>query len=165
MNVILYNNSSPPNVVTKSIGSGVTIEGVQFYEGDSLNVENPRLIIDLSNVTGMSQDADNFVKFNYLKIPKFDRYYYVTNVSASGGLIDIQCEVDALMSFSRDIYGSNQYVVRSQSHRNRYIVDGMLPIHSQSAYEIKILDDAADVYDRNCNFVVLETTGKGGTPS
>lgn len=158
MNIHLYNVSDPPNKVNKKLGTAQIIENVRFKEESSLNVVTPTILLNLgSELAGLSC-------YNYVYIPKFARYYYITNISTRGGLCEIETKVDPLKSFADDIYGSEQYLVRSQKYRNRYIVDNLLPIHSQTAYEIKS-SWSQDVFTRNCNFVILETAGKGGTPS
>lgn len=157
MDIILYNNSDPINKIGKNIGNGTTIENVRFIEEDMLNVINPTVLIKLSN------EVSDLSHYNYMKIPKFDRYYYITNMSTEGGLVKIETRVDALKSFESDIKASQQYVTRSQSKQNKYLVDNMLPIHSDHKYIIEPFTE--DVFNKECHFVVLETVGKGGTIS
>ena len=71
MDIILYNTSSPPNRVSKVLGTGRTIEDVRFTEKNSLNVINPTIILNLGN------ELSDISKYNYLKIPKFTRYYWM----------------------------------------------------------------------------------------
>lgn len=157
MDVLLYNTSDPKNKIDKRLGNSTTIENVRFVEKDVLNVINPSILLKLSD------EISDISHYNYLKIPKFDRYYYITNISAEGGLIKIDTKVDPLKSFASEIKASQQYVTRSSSKMNRYLVDNMLPIHSDHKYIIK--NFGVDVYKPDCHYVILETIGKGGTPS
>lgn len=156
MNIRLYNISDNPNKVKKSASKsgGVLIEDVRFKDADSLNVLNPTLLLNINS------DISECIKFNYVYIPKTTRFYYITNISTVGGLIAIDCEVDALMSWSDDILASQQYVARSESDINVKVVDNLLPIHSDHLINIEPFGDS--VYDENCIYCILETAGKGG---
>ena len=163
MDVELYKTTDPPNKVTKSLNNKLDITGVRFKDDETLNVVNPTIIINISALENTENDASFLADFNYVRIPKLSRYYYITNMSTIGGLIIVECKSDPLMSFKSDIYGSNQYISRSQKWRNDYIVDNLLPIHSDNRYLIKPFTDP--VSDPSCNHVILETIGKGGTIS
>lgn len=156
MNIRLYNISDNPNKVKKSASKsgGTLIEDVRFKDADSLNVLTPTLLLNINT------DISECIKFNYVYIPKTTRFYYITNISTVGGLIAIDCKVDALMSWCDDILSSNQYVSRSESDGNALIVDNLLPIHSDHLFYIKPFGDS--VYDETCNYCILETAGKGG---
>ena len=153
MNVELYNTSDPPNKVKKTLKNKKVVEGVRFTEEDTLNVVNPKIIISLTS------DIQDYATYNYVRIPKFLRYYYIENITTRGGLVEISCRVDPLNSFKSDILGSVQYVTRSENIHNRYIVDNLLPISSKHLYTIQSFGSPA--YDENCISVILETTGKG----
>lgn len=155
MNIRLYNISDNPNKVKKSASKtgGTLIEEVRFKDADTLNVLTPTLLLNINT------DLSECIKFNYVYIPKTTRFYYITNISAVGGLIAIDCKVDALMSWSSDILNSTQYIIRSETVQNEYIVDNLLPIDSRHKYYGEIVGD--DVYDVHCHNVILETIGRG----
>lgn len=166
MNVTLYNVSDPPNKINKSLGTGQIIENVRFFENDTLNVITPTIIFNLTKTESgqvVPADIDDYSKYNYLYIPKYARYYFIKEMTTENGLVKIRCKSDALYSFRKNIYGTEQYLTRSEKYRNRYIVDNLLPIHSQNSYDIHPFGE--DVFIRNCQSVILETIGKGGTPS
>lgn len=168
MNIILYNVSDAPNIINKKLGTGLTIENVRFTDDNALDVLNPSVLFSLTkteNNETVPYDISDYSCYNYFYIPKFGRYYYMTEMSTEGGLVRITGKVDALYSFRKDIYGSEQYLVRSEKYRNRYIVDNLLPIHSQNSYDVQPLDNGENVFVRDCNYVILETVGKGGTPT
>lgn len=154
MDVFLYQNSSDPSVVNKSITQVAQVTDVRFKEPDSLDVRKPSLLLNIAN------DASDLATFNYCRIPKLSRYYYVTDIAAEGDLVRIDCLSDPLMSFKSDILGSTQYISRQQYKKNKYMVDNMLPIHSDHSYKIKTF--GSQVEDPHCLHVILETIGKGG---
>lgn len=155
MNIRLYNISDNPDKVKKSASKtgGTLIEDVRFLDDDSLNVLTPTLLLNID------ADLSECIKFNYVYIPKTTRFYYITNIYTKGGLVAIDCKVDALMSWSSDILKSTQYIIRSETVQNEYIVDNLLPIDSRHKYYGEIVGD--EVYDVHCHNVILETIGRG----
>lgn len=66
--------------------------------------------------------------YNYVYIPEFDRFYFITSVGYSGGLWHVSCEVDVLASYRNIIFEQQEYVLRSASESNGDVVDGMYPV-------------------------------------
>lgn len=158
MHVKLYKNTAPPNKVDKSSNLSNTkeVEGVRFIEKNTLSILNPSVLLDIAN------DAEDIAKYNYMSIPKFNRYYFIDSMSAEGGLIRIDGRCDVLMSHKDDIYASKQYIMRQETYNNSpYLDDNMLPIRSDHAYVAKPFGSNVD--DRSCGRVIMATTGKGGT--
>ena len=158
MNIILYKNSAPPNKVDKEskLSNQNIVENVRFFNEDSLDILNPTLLLNLSN------DVSDIAQYNYVKIPKFDRYYYIVSASMVNGLFKIECKVDSLMSHKDDILSSTQYILRQESKNNSpYLDDNMLPLRSDHNYLFQPFGSNVD--DRSCGRVILATTGKGGT--
>lgn len=154
MNVHLYNNKDVPNKINKSIGSATIIENVRFVENNSLDVTNPSILLN------MVDNLDDFTQFNYCYIPKFKRYYFVTKISFENGLVRFDCKCDVLYTFRDDINKSSQYITRSESKQNKFIVDSLLPIQSYNTYDVIKFPNAVD--DRQNIYVILETVGRGG---
>lgn len=154
MNVNLYNVSDPPNKISKKLNDKLVIENVRFKNEGTLDVLNPIIIIQLSD------EISDYIKYNYVEIPKFTRFYWITSITTSGGLVEISCKADPIMSFKNDIIGSLQYVSRSENVNNRYLVDNLLPISSKHLFTIQPFGDP--VYDEHCTYLLLETAGKGG---
>lgn len=155
MHVILYKTSSPPNKVKKTLSAKKELEGVIFYDEGSLNLVSPKIRLEYA------EDASDLALYNYCYIPKLERYYYITNMQAEGSLVVVTCECDVLMSFQSDILNSTQYVLRSETLRSPYLVDNQIPIRSDKSYHQKVF--GADVFNKSCPYVILETIGKGGT--
>lgn len=159
MNVILYKNSSPNNKVEKNLSEARTIENVRFLDDNNLSVASPVMLLNLTN------DIETIMSYNYVYIPKLKRYYYIRNISTQGGLINIECGVDGLMSFKDDIYRRSQqkqYIIRQETkYKEPYLQDNLLPIRSDHGYLYKTFGKNVD--DKGCSHIILETTGKGGT--
>ncbi len=155
MDVTLYKNSAPPNKINKksSLSHAHTFTNVYFTENGSLDILHPTILIKYTN------DIGDMSVYNYMYVGKFNRYYYIESVSTEGGLVRISGRCDVLMSHKSDILDSTQYIIRSESIQNKYIVDSLLPISSQKKYFVRQYGEP--VYDENCDCVILETIGKG----
>lgn len=66
--------------------------------------------------------------WNYVYISEFSRYYWIINWEYADGLFIGECKVDVLGSYRAAIRASSQYVLRSASASNGYVVDTMYPI-------------------------------------
>ena len=58
----------------------------------------------------------------------FGRKYWITNQTVDKGITYLHCSVDAWSSWSGDIYGTEQFVERSETKGNPDINDGKFPI-------------------------------------
>lgn len=157
MDVHFYNISDPPNKIKKNVSKtgGFKVENVRFTDKGALSVRNTEILINLGN----NADIVEYHKFNYFYIARNQRYYFITEISAEGGLVRISGVSDPLTSFQNDILKSSQYVSRSESTINAKIVDDLLPIHSDNLIHIEPFGHT--VYDENCGYCILETAGKG----
>ena len=111
--LILYKNSAELNRVDKSqyIEKVGEIYGV-FRDSTSMT--------DITVLIEYSGDID----FNYVSIPKFNRYYYVNDIRlVRHNLYEIDLSVDVLMSWKSALLKLYAYVDRSESHFNPYIID------------------------------------------
>lgn len=155
----LYNNSSPPNKINKSLSKELEVRG-SFKEDDSWSLNNPSILLNIGLV------ADDINIYNYCYLPSTHRYYFITSVTTEGALTRIECRTDVLMSFKKDILASTQYISRSEyiptsdQKNKRYLVDNLLPMDSRNSYDIKVFGETVD--DRDCIHLILETAGRGG---
>lgn len=161
MNVDLYITKDPPQKIKKTLANKLSFENVKFKDYDALNVITPRIVVKMTKPNSDTiRDIYDIVKFNYCHIPMLTRYYYITNISTEGSLVVFDLKCDVLMSFKNDILNSTQYITRSQTIINKYLVDPMLPIQSNSKYYTKVF--GSPVSDTQCHHVILETIGTGG---
>ena len=155
MDVTLYRVTDQPNKVVKNLKKVKELSDVRFIEKDALDILNPTILF--KNTTEI---ADNS-KYNYFKIAKFNRYYFITSITAEGGLVRVTGKCDVLMSHSADILASQQYVLRQESkYKNPYLFDNLLPITSDHNYIGKPFGNP--VFKKDCGYVLLATTGIGG---
>ena len=151
----LYHNSAPPNKINKAgnLSKATDQIGLRFTEKNTLDILHPSILIEFSG------DISDIKDYNYMYISEISRYYYIDSLSTEGGLIRINGRCDVLMSHKADILASTQYIVRSESLQNKYVVDPLLPFTSQKKYFVRQYGNP--VYDEMCNCVILETIGKG----
>lgn len=69
-------------------------------------------------------ELPNLKNVNYCYVFDFGRYYYVDNIEMGvGGIMNVNCSVDVLMSFSDSIKNIEGTVKRSENLINGYIID------------------------------------------
>lgn len=61
----------------------------------------------------------------------FGRKYWITNQTVDKGITYLHCNVDAWASWSDNIYGSSQFVTRSEKYGNSDINDTSFPCTSE----------------------------------
>lgn len=124
MNIILYRNTSPPNYLDKSLISVDTLDG-NLREPTS--IIDPTIVIERSTPTG----------FNYVEIPAFNRYYFVTGISSiSNNLVAVSCHVDVLMTYKSEIRSCPAVIRRQENAFNLYLDDGIFKSYQNSKHKI-----------------------------
>ena len=114
--VVLMENLSPTNYVTKNVSTITTATGT-LREGSS--VTEPVIEIESSLA------ADILGRVNYARIEIWHRYYYVTDITVDyNGLWVISMHVDVLMSYAVQIQQQNAIVARQEQRYNMYLDDG-----------------------------------------
>lgn len=126
--LMLYQNSAEVNRVDKTpyLVSGDALTGV-FREECSM--QRPSVLINTLEIPS----------FNYVYIPAFNRYYYVTSItSVSYGLWRVELNCDVLMSFRREILNLNGIIGRQEIEYNDYLIDNEVPTVNRP--EIEFID-------------------------
>lgn len=114
MHVVLYNNSSDPEVLDKSL---TTIGSATASPYESISVESPTLILsDLS--------VSNIGRVNYMYIEELGRYYNTRLVMGNNGLYTAYGEVDPFMSFKSAILNLTCVIGSQVDEKNNDINDG-----------------------------------------
>lgn len=109
MNINLYINNSDNNVMNKSL---TLISNKDIKLKNESNVITPVIVLkgDISN------------DINYVSIPEWNRYYYITDKrSLNNDIYEINCKVDVLMSHKNDILNSDALIITSENLKNNYI--------------------------------------------
>lgn len=115
MNITIYNQGSDINKLTKSLGTGILVQGTIK---DESSIINPEIIFSRSITEN----------FNYLYIPAFDRYYFVNDKTVEHQRTIVTCHVDVLMSFNAEIKNINVIAERASNNYNLYQVDNELSL-------------------------------------
>ena len=114
MNIKIYTNTSENNKLNKSITSLLDT---------NCNLKRDTTLTDpLLELVGVAFSGLKYA--NYMYIPDFGRYYFISNISYnSGGIAVITGHVDVLMSFKSQISNSSGILRRQESIFNAYLPD------------------------------------------
>lgn len=75
--------------------------------------------------------STNVIDKNYVYIPLFSRYYFITNIKRiDNDRIEISCKVDVLMSFKEDILKLKVIATRSSNNYNQYLLDKAIAVEN-----------------------------------
>ena len=142
MNVSLYYNSSDNNRLSKSIS------GAGSYSGtlrEQCSVLEPTILIEAGNISGA----------NYMYIPEFGRYYYITDiVSVRNGLWAVSGHVDVLMTYQNAIRGCGAVLARSETLYNLYLDDDQFLIDAPRQFVCKAFPNRAPEVTEGASFVL-----------
>lgn len=80
----------------------------------------------------LSGKARDFKNCNYMYIPDFGRYYYITDIAAvAGNMTQISGEVDVLKTYDQEIRNCPGIIGRNQEEWNLYINDGVFKCYQK----------------------------------
>ena len=93
-----------------------TVEGKLLYDQNFLH---PSLLL-----------SGNFTSYNYVYIPAFERFYFITEqIMRTGSLSELHLQVDSLQSFKEQLIGENSDIdvvlERQEKLNNAYFADNM----------------------------------------
>lgn len=151
MNIKLCSSKSEIVAINKDIS---IIDDVSATIKGALSVENPVLILQYK--------SDIQPNVNYVHIPEYNRYYFVTDIiNLTGGRYEIHCKVDVLMSFKYDILNLSCIVDKqsSKDNANMYLDDGSFVVQSK---EFVDTIDFPKGFNDNGEFILI-TAGGGVT--
>lgn len=118
MNVKFYNSQSDKRVLSKSLSS---LASMDCDLKENCSIINPTIIVARKNLT-------QYASCNYMYIPSFRRYYFVTASALVGDMVEIRGHVDVLMTYASGIRGLYATVLRQENIYNDYLIDNQLPI-------------------------------------
>lgn len=141
MNVIIQQNLSEKNRVTKTIQNIAQLEGTLRKETDIIN---PVIQIQ-GNITQV-------INANYLTIPEFGREYFITDIkSVNAQLYEISAHCDVLASFRSEILANSGIIQKNEKLFNAYINDGFYTVEQGMQTFIKPFSGSLD----NDNFILV----------
>ena len=119
MKATFYSSSAEKNRLDKTAYlSGATEVDILLKE--NCGMLTPTLII-----------SANILNKNYVYIPLFARYYFITNITRlDNNRVEISCKCDVLMSHKEDILKLNVIATRSTNKYNQYLIDKAIAIES-----------------------------------
>lgn len=80
--------------------------------------------------------SDIIPTFNYVYIPIFNRYYYVTDItSIKNKLWQMSLTVDVLMTYKEALLACTGYIDRNENEYNSLIPDGMISLEKGEVIE------------------------------
>ena len=156
MDIFLYKTESAPNVVDKRLTEVAHYTSVRLL--DDTSILTPTIEVRESTI------IDDLWTINYFYIPKFKRYYFVTDAVATAGMFRLSGRVDVLRSYKSEILISSQIMSRQENLQDRYLHDSMIPISDkQEVQEIEF----GETFDDTNSLFILVTTGQqsGGEAS
>lgn len=131
----LYKNSAEVNRVDK----GMFLEGVGTLSGalrDECSLITPSIVYQSPDVP----------TFNYVYIPIFNRYYYVTSLSSVGKNVwRMELNCDVLMTYKDAIFMLQGVVGRQENEFNPLLVDTEIP--AQSNPIVQVIDIPSDAFN------------------
>lgn len=151
MNIKLCSSTSEIVAINKDIS---IIDDVSATIKGALSVENPVLILQYK--------SDIQSNVNYVYIPEYNRYYFVTDIiNLTGGRYEIHCKVDVLMSFKDNILNLSCIVDKqsSKDNANMYLDDGSFVVQSKEFVDTINFPNG---FNDNGEFILI-TAGGGVT--
>lgn len=149
MDIFLYKTESAPNVVDKKLTEVAHYTSVRLLNDTSVLM--PTIEVRESTI------IDDLWSINYFYIPKFKRYYFVTNLAATAGMFKISGRVDVLKSYASEIKASSQIITRQENRQDKYLHDSMIPISDKQEV---IETEFGDTFDDTNSLFILVTTGQ-----
>lgn len=121
---MLYTINEPSNKLVKTLKDGVTITGT--------------LRMDTSIISPIIKLGFDCSAYNYLYIPVFKRYYFITDIKVlSNSMFEIYTQIDVLMSYA-DAIKATTAVLTSGENINPYNADANYPTEVRT--ELKKLE-------------------------
>ena len=162
MHIVLMSASGGLKKVHREPTEIARYDNVTFME--STSIENPIFII------GGVTDIAEFCNINYAYLPRLGRYYFVDDITMeTGGRVALKCSVDVLKTFSKDIDSMGKTLITRQANkRDLLLPDSMLPLKAEKVTQVLSLgsiglDNDTNDADKSGYFLVLSTSGKGGS--
>ena len=112
MVIELYKTTDDNNVVKKNLTNKLSFDNVTFHNEKGVSSGT----LTLQTTTDLSQ-------YNYMYIPKFKRYYYISVTLGTTNLYNVGYRVDVLKSFYDEYKNIKCTVKRNENRANGYLID------------------------------------------
>lgn len=122
---------------------------------DQCSILNPTIKINIGSTTTTIP--------NYVHIPIWDRYYFVTNIEWQNGVWVLKLKVDTLASWRTSIGAQSLYVTRAAAEFDGQIMDNLYPAKSNPTYTNIINDTIWNTTDLTEGMFVVGIAGQNTT--
>lgn len=149
MNLYLFNIDKDKRVVDKGVTSGDGDEYTNVILKEGTSIIKPTFIM-----SGFA--IDEIPSFNYVYFPKMGRWYFVENITIlTGKRISIDCSIDVLHTYRKDIKELTPFIARQEKLGNNELPDGQFPLYSKQAVSHHKIKDFPSGHS-----IVLTTSGR-----
>lgn len=140
MTIILYKTASEPNRLSKVLIGEKSLSGTLRTES---SIINPSVILEI----------DDIVEYNYMYIPEFNRYYFITDiVSIRNRIFKVNAHVDVLMSYASAIKTNRAIIDRIADEEQKYLADSRYTFNSYNNYYVQKFDTSLS---KNLSYVLV----------
>ncbi|MBR6516445.1 MAG: hypothetical protein IKT40_06270 [Bacilli bacterium] len=139
------------NIINKTKTSEIVKRGT-LKEPSS--IYNPTITI--------KNDSDIITKnYNYVEIPRFNRFYFIEDIVISDAFSIISLRCDVLESFKDDILNSTQIIGRQENAFDLDIVDNEIVVKPNKIFQVKLFPNSPFETDnvQSDDFIYTLTTG------
>lgn len=111
MDIKIYNNTSEQVKVGKTL---INVRDITGELKDACDIINPVIIVS----------GENLSSYNYLYIPIFNRYYFITDIKViRNNLWEISCHCDVLETYKDSIKANTAILKRQEKIWDMYLND------------------------------------------
>lgn len=123
MDVYIYKNTDDKRKLNKTLSVQRSV--IADIKG-TCSITAPTLILSYQGVD-----------FNYIFVPTWSRYYFVTDIAVTtGGRVEVRCKVDVLMSNNSTIRSLTALIARNENTEFTYLTDEQVMITTDEKPEI-----------------------------
>ena len=123
MDVYIYKNTDDKRKLNKTLSVQRSV--IADIKG-TCSITAPTLILSYQGVD-----------FNYIFVPTWSRYYFVTDIAVTtGGRVEVRCKVDVLMSNNSTIRSLTALIARNENTEFTYLTDEQVMITTDKKLEI-----------------------------
>lgn len=124
-NITFMNNQEELNKITKRPSSVMTLTG---HLREKTDIVNPVINIEY---------AGTLTNVNYMWIPEFNRYYFITKIeSIRTGLWRVYAHCDVLKTYSEGILGTPCVVARNEKQYNLMLNDSYFKVYANPRLQV-----------------------------
>lgn len=102
-------------------------------------------------------DMAKVAKANYMYVPDFLRYYFITEIVAgNGNILYVTGKVDVLMSYKQTIKNLTTYIERQEKIWSPFMIDEQTPTRTERIITVKKI---GNIGNPSGSYIALTTTG------